>query len=259
MRNFELPGRSPVYADSGMAATSHPLSTLTAINVLQAGGNAMDAAVAACAVQCVVEPQSTGIGGDCFVLYSARGSADIMAFNGSGRAPAAATAGWYQEHGIAAIDRLTPHAVTVPGAVAAWARLIEDHGTKSLGELLQPAIRYARDGYPIHSKVAADWKNQLENLRNNPNAARMLLVDGNAPAAGSLHRQPELAATLSRIAEQGRDGFYLGAVAEDMVTYLNSLGGLHTLDDFAQAEGEYVTPIRTTYRGYDVYECPPNG
>lgn len=259
MRNFELPGRSPVHAANGMAATSHPLATLTAINVLQSGGNAMDAAVAACAVQCVVEPQSTGIGGDCFVLYAPKGSADIIAYNGSGRAPAAADANWYLDQGINEIERLSPHSVTVPGAVSAWTQLIQDYGSKSLAELLQPAIRFAREGYPIHSKVSYDWAKEVDNLRNSPHAARNLLNDGAAPTVGSMHRQPQLAETLSRIAARGRDGFYSGPVAEDIVNYLNSIGGLHTLDDFAQAHGEYVTPIHTHYRGYDVYECPPNG
>lgn len=259
MRNFESPGRSPVHAANGMAATSHPLATLTALNILQAGGNAMDAAVAACAVQCVVEPQSTGIGGDCFMLYAPQGSADIIAFNGSGRTPAAASTEWYLEHDLAAIERCTPHAVTIPGAVDAWSQLIADHGSMSLSELLQPAIGFARDGYPIHSKVAYDWSNQLDTLANSEQAAAVFLAAGKPPAVGTLHRQPLLAATLARIAEQGRDGFYTGSVAEDLVSYLNSLGGLHTLDDFASAQGEYVTPVKTSYRGHEVYECPPNG
>jgi gamma-glutamyltranspeptidase/glutathione hydrolase len=263
MRNLELPGRSAVRALNGMAATSHPLATMTAIRVLQDGGNAMDAAVAACAVQCVVEPQSTGIGGDCFVLFAPgggpRGDAEVIAFNGSGRAPAAATAEWYLERGIAEIERNTPHAVTVPGAVDAWARLLEDHGTRSLGEVLQPAIAFARDGYPIHERVAFDWRQEADLLARDPTAKRIFLPDGRPPAAGSVHRQPELAETLGRIAGEGRDGFYKGPVAEDIVAYLKSLGGLHSLDDFAAAGGEYVTPIKTEYRGHTVFECPPNG
>jgi gamma-glutamyltranspeptidase/glutathione hydrolase len=135
MRNLELPGRSPARSLNGMAATSHAHATITAVNVLQDGGNAMDAAVAACAVQCVVEPQSTGIGGDCFAIYAPGGAEDgIVAFNGSGRAPAGADPDWYVENGIGKIDQHTPHAVTVPGAIDAWQTLIEDHGTKDLGE-----------------------------------------------------------------------------------------------------------------------------
>jgi len=259
MRNFELPGRSPVHATGGMAATSHPLATLAAINVLQSGGNAMDAAVAAVAVQGVVEPQSTGIGGDCFMLYAPNGKGEIVAFNGSGRAPKAATPEWFARNGLRAIGEHSPHAVTVPGAVDAWCRLIADYGTKSIGELLQPAIRYARDGFPVHSRVARDWKNNMPVLAADPGSARVYLPSGKPPATGRLHRQPELAKTLEAIARSGRDAFYEGAVAKDIVERLNALGGLHTLDDFAEAAGEYVAPIRTGYRGFDVYECPPNG
>ena len=149
MRNLELPGRSPVHATGAMACTSHSLSTLAAIDVLRAGGNALDAAVAACAVQGVVEPGSTGIGGDCFCLYAPEGSTELVAYNGSGRAPLAATADWYRAQGISELERQSPHVVTVPGAVEAWQRLVEDHGRMSLGELLQPAIRLAREGSPI--------------------------------------------------------------------------------------------------------------
>ena len=259
MRNFELPGRSTVMSCNGMAATSHPLATQTAISILRAGGNAMDAAVAACAVQCVVEPQSTGIGGDCFMLYAPKGSAKITAYNGSGRAPAAATVDWYLANGIHTIERNTPHAVTVPGAVDAWCRLIADHGVLSLADVLAPAIRHAREGYPISARVAYDWALQEELIIRDPAAAKILMPKGKTPAVGDKHRQAELADTLERIAQQGRDGFYRGPVAEDIVNTLHNLGGLHTLDDFAMASGEYVEPISTEYRGYRVFECPPNG
>ncbi len=259
MRNLQLAGRSPVHATNGMAATSHPLATLSALNVLQDGGNAMDAAVAACAVQCVVEPESTGIGGDCFVLYAPRGGAEVIAFNGSGPAPKAAEVGRFRERGIRAIEQHSPHAVTVPGAIDAWWRLLRDHGSRDLGELLQPAIGYARDGYAIHSRVNFDWRLAKDLISLDPNMRRTFLPGGDVPAVGSLHRQPELAATLEHIARHGRDGFYRGVVAEDIVSFLHSLGGLHGLDDFAEMRGEYVSPIKTIYRGYEVYECPPNG
>jgi len=259
MRNLELPGRSPVRSMNGMAATSHPLATAAALGVLRDGGNAMDAAVAACAVQCVVEPQSTGIGGDCFVLYAPSGGAEVVAFNGSGRAPAAANAAWYREHGIETIAQQSPHAVTIPGAVDAWAQLLADHGSRELGKLLQPAISYARDGYPVHDRVAADWAASHDLLRRDVTAARTFLPGGAPPRVGDVHTQPALAAALERIAVRGRDGFYSGPVADDMVAYLRGLGGLHTADDFAAARGEYVTPIKTTCADHDVYECPPNG
>ncbi|TIV93057.1 MAG: gamma-glutamyltransferase, partial [Mesorhizobium sp.] len=150
MRDFQFPGRSPVRATEAMAATSHPLATLAAIDMLRAGGNAMDAAVCAAAVQAVVEPQSTGIGGDCFVLYCPKGQGEVIAFNGSGRAPAAATVDWYRDKGFSELPLHGPHAVTVPGAVDAWCRLLEDHGRKGLADALAPAIRYAEEGYVVH-------------------------------------------------------------------------------------------------------------
>lgn len=259
MRNFQYAGRSPVHSTNGMAATSNPLATITALNVLRDGGNAVDAAVAACAVQCVVEPESTGIGGDCFALIAPKGGSKIVAYNGSGRAPKTLTADWLLERGIKEIERHSPHAVTIPGAVDAWAQLIANYGSRDLAAVLKPAIGFARDGYPIHSRVFYDWNNNLDVLRREPNMARTFLANGRVPAVGSRHKQPELGATLERIAKQGRDGFYKGPVAEDIVSYLRSLGGLHTLEDFAEARGEYVEPIRTSYRGYDVFECPPNG
>ena len=258
MRNLDLAGRSPVHSSNGMAATSHPLATLAALDVLKEGGNAIDAAVAACAVQCVVEPQSTGIGGDCFALFAMGGGA-VKAINGSGRAPAGISAEALLDQGIEEIGEQSPHSVTVPGAVDAWDRLVRDHGTRSLGALLQPAITYAREGYPVHSRVSVDWAGCVENLSLDPTAARIFLPGGKPPAVGSIHRQPELAETLARIAEDGRDGFYGGVVAEDMVGYLNGLGGTHSLADFAETRCDYVEPIRTGYRGYEVYECPPNG
>ncbi len=259
MRRFQLPGRSTVHATEGMAATSQPLSTLAAINVLQAGGNAMDAAVAACAVQCVVEPGSTGVGGDCFVLYAPRGGDRVIAYNGSGRAPAAATAEWYAERGIRELPLHSPHAVTVPGAVEAWWRLLQDHGTRSLDELLRPAIHHARHGYPLAPRTRADWQDKAAHLALDPAAREIFLVDGHAPPVGEVHRQPLLADTLTAIGRHGPDAFYRGAVAEDMVQRLQALGGLHTMKDFVNAAGEYVEPITTDYRGHRIVECPPNG
>ncbi|MDP4021933.1 gamma-glutamyltransferase family protein [Methylobacterium sp. NEAU 140] len=258
MRDFSRPGRSPVYAANAAVATSHPLSTLAAIEVLRGGGNAVDAGIAAVAVQCVVDPLMTGIGGDCFALYAPAGAAVPIALDGSGRAPAAATPDWYAEHGVG-IEATSPHAVTVPGAVAAWDRLVRAHGTRPLGDLLQPAIRYAEEGFAIQSRVAWDWARCAPRVRADADAAALYLPEGRAPAAGNLFRLPRLAATLRRIAEEGPRGFYEGPVAADMVEKLSRLGGLHTPADFAAARADTVTPIATRYRGYDVYECPPAG
>ena len=160
-------GRSAVFAENGVAGTAHPLATLTAIDVLRAGGNAVDAAVAACALLCVIEPHATGVGGDCFVLLSKGGAAPI-GLNGSGRAPAAAAVAWYRERGIERIEVETPHAVTVPGAVDAWCRLVEDHGTKSIDELLRPAIRAAEEGFVVPPRVAHDWAMLAPKLARDP-------------------------------------------------------------------------------------------
>ncbi|MFK5980532.1 MAG: gamma-glutamyltransferase [Rhizobiaceae bacterium] len=259
MRNLQLPGRSTIHSTNGMAATSHPLATLTAVNILQAGGNAIDAAIAACAVQCVVEPGSTGIGGDCFVLYAPKGSGDIIALNGSGRAPAAANPEWYAQQNITKIEQQSAHAVTIPGAIDAWSRLIKDHGTMSFGEILQPAIKFARDGFPLSQRVAEDWKSCVKILSGDPTTSEIYLKDGKAMAYGSVHRQPDHARTLENIAEHGRSAFYEGQNAEAIVSYLNGLGGLHTMEDFAATSADYVTPIKTSFVDHEVYECPPNG
>jgi gamma-glutamyltranspeptidase/glutathione hydrolase len=259
-RDFQMPGRSPVHSVNGMAATSHPLATLTAIVILGYGGNAVDAGIAAAAVLAVVEPQSTGLGGDAFALYVPKGTGPVIALNGSGRAPEAAHAEWFRTRGFKEIPPDSPHSVTIPGCVDAWERLRHDYGTMEMEELLTPAIVYAEEGYPVSARVAADWAKNADKLARNENArAAFLGSDGRPLRAGQIHRQPRLAETLRRIAVEGRRGFYEGPVAEDIVRYLQSIGGLHTLDDFASAESQYVRPISTRYRGYDVYECPPNG
>ena len=259
MRDLSRPGRSPVFSRNGMAATSHPLASETAVQILRQGGNAMDAAIAACAVQCVVEPGSTGIGGDCFCLYAPEGSTDIVAYNGSGRAPAGASLDYFQSNGIGSIERHSPHAVTVPGAIEAWSRLSADHGRMPLGEVLAPAIDFAENGFPVSPRVQFDWSGAASFLRDDAVTAGIYLVDGEAPAVGDVHRLPELAGSLRAIAEQGPDVFYRGWIAEDIVERLQAMGGLHTKEDFAAASGDYVTPIATDFRGHTIYECPPNG
>jgi gamma-glutamyltranspeptidase/glutathione hydrolase len=244
-------------AANGMAATSHPMATLAALDVLRSGGNALDAAIAAVAMQCVVEPQSTGIGGDCFALYSRQGALPL-ALNGSGRAPARAAIGWYVERGFREIGVQTPHAVTVPGAIDAWCTLNREHGTRPLAELLEPAARAAEEGYVVTPRVAADWHRNRAKLRD-PVTAALFLPGGNPPEAGDKMRNPPLAATLRRIGREGRKAFYEGAVMQDILARLKSLGGLHEEEDFAAQRSNWVEPISTSYRGFEVYECPPNG
>jgi gamma-glutamyltranspeptidase/glutathione hydrolase len=259
MRDFELPGRSEALGTRAMAATSHPLATFTALEVLRSGGNAVDAAVAAMALLCVVEPVQTGIGGDCFALLMRRGEGDVIALNGSGWSPQAATLDFYESRGFAAIETESAHAVSVPGAVASWARLVADHGTREFGALLQPAIEAAEAGYPVSERVARDWAKQAGKLRRNKAAADAFLFDGAPPQPGTIHRQPALAAALRSIAAEGPDAFYRGWIARDMVDSLRALGGLHTLEDFASFAPDYVAPISVGYRGYRLWECPPNG
>src|SRR3954463_11417238 len=248
MRNFHFAGRSTVHAQNAMVATSHPDAALVAIDVMRAGGTAADAAVAACALLGVIEPQSTGIGGDCFALVQHRGEGKIVAYNGSGRAPKAATPEWYLDRDIKSIPLTSAHAVTVPGAVDAWSTILRDHGRLGLDRLLQPAIKAAEEGYVVAPRIAFDWNNQFEKLKKGTNAARYLLPHGKPAVAGDVIRQPELAQTLRVIAKNGRDAFYKGAIAEDMVETLRGIGGLHSLDDFEGHTTETTAPIGTMYK-----------
>src|ERR1700710_3112932 len=259
MRNFHLAGRSTVHAENAMVATSHPLAALTAIEVLRAGGTAADAAVAACALLGVIEPQSTGIGGDCFALIQPKGEGRIVSYNGSGGAPMAAKPEWYLERKIHSVPLTSAHAVSIPGAVDAWATILRDHGRLGLDTLLQPAIKAAEEGYIVAPRIAFDWKNQFDKLKNGTNTERYLLPHGKPAAVGDVIRQPEPGRTLRAIAKDGRDAFYKGAIAEDMVETLRGIGGLHTLDDFAAHTTETTSPIGPLYKGHDVWQCPPNG
>src|SRR6266487_980778 len=259
MRNFHLPGRSTVRSLNAMVATSHPLAALTAIEVMRAGGTAADAAVAACALLGVIEPQSTGIGGDCFALIQPKGEGKITAYNGSGHAPMAATAEWYLERKIHSVPLTSAHAVSIPGAIDAWDTILRDHGKMGLDTLLKPAIKAAEEGYVVAPRIAFDWKNQFEKLKNGTNTERYLLPHGKPADVGDVIRQPELGQTLRAIAKSGRDAFYKGAIAEDMVETLRGIGGLHTLEDFAGHGTETTSPIGTIYKGHDVWQCPPNG
>jgi gamma-glutamyltranspeptidase/glutathione hydrolase len=258
MRDLDQPGRTAAIAENGMAATSHPDGTLAALDVLRGGGNAVDAAIAAVAVLGVVESAMTGVGGDCFVLYSPK-RGEPIALNGSGRAMGKATVDWFREQGISEIDQDSAHAVTIPGAVDAWCRLSEDYGTKGLDELLQPAIDKAENGYRILDRVAFDHADAVERMKKDEHLSARFLLGGKSMPIGTKHTQPQMAETLRRIAKDGRAGFYEGPVMEDIVTRLKGLGGGHAVEDFAAQHCEYVDPIHASFRDHEIYECPPNG
>ena len=256
MRSFHFPGRSTVHGTRGMIACSHPLASQAGIEMLRKGGNAIDAAITATAVMCVVEPAMTGIGGDCFTIIAKPGQKPV-ALNGSGRAPRAATADWYARKGITQIATQSPHAVTIPGAVDAWATLLKEHGRKSFAEVLAPAIEYAGHGFAVAPRVAYDWETLVPKIRGNAGATMHLLKDNRAPRAGEVMRFPALAETLKRIARDGRDGFYAGETAADIVAEMREMGGLHTLEDLAAQRCSWVEPISVRYKGVDVLELPP--
>ncbi|MCP5088535.1 MAG: gamma-glutamyltransferase family protein [Rhodobacteraceae bacterium] len=257
MRDFQLPGRSSVFAGNGMCATSTPLAAKVAVQMMESGGNAVDAAIAAAVLLGICEPQMTGIGGDCFVLLKLPGTDDVVALNGSGRAPAALQPDELRSKGFAAMPTLTADAVTVPGAIDAFCRLSADYGKLGLKTSLAPAIHYARSGVPVAARTSFDWRLAEDRLQG---AAReFYLCNGTVPGPGTVFRAPKQAEVLERISLEGRDGFYQGEVAEDMVQSLAALGGVHTLDDFASASATYVTPISGTYRDVELVEHPPNG
>lgn len=258
MTPFQHPGRSAVYGDTHMAATSHPLASATAYSILEAGGNAVDAALAASAVLSVAEPHMTGIGGDCFVLY-APAAGGVVALNGSGRAAKGASAALLRDQGISEIADESAAAMTVPGAVDAWCRLHGDYATMPFDQLLAPAIDMAENGCIITPRVAYDWQGCHQKLADSASARDVYLKDGAPFKVGDRFANPTLGRTLRRIAKEGRSAFYEGEVAEEIVGFLNGLGGSHTLDDFAGQTSDYVDPISTTYKSHEIFECPPNG
>jgi gamma-glutamyltranspeptidase/glutathione hydrolase len=257
-RDFMVPGRSMAVGERGMAATSHPAATLAAVDMLRAGGNAVDAAIAAVAVQAVVDPHMTGIGGDCFAIY-APASGKLIAINGSGRAPAKAELSWFLGQGLTAIAPDSPHAVTVPGAIDAWCRLVADHGSKSLDDIFASAIRAAEDGFVVTPRVALDWNRYRGRIEKHGLGNAIYLPGGKAPITGDKMVHPALGRTLRHIARKGRAAFYEGEAAEEMVSVLNKVGSLMTVEDFATSKPEYIDPIGADYRDHRLWECPPNG
>ncbi len=250
--------RSMVTARRGMVATSNPLASQAGLAILRAGGNAADAAIAAAAVLNVTEPGSTGIGGDCFALFYDAKTKKVSALNGSGRAPKALNLEDLCAQGHKIVPERSPHAVTVPGAVAGWHDLLARHGTMTLKDVLVDAIHYARDGYPLHPVFGAGWEATEFFLQQRPNTEDYL-PNGRAPKVGQIVKLPGLAKTLQDIADGGPDAFYTGLVADAIVSTLQSEGGLMTHEDLRQHKSSWGEPISTDYRGIEVFEHPPNG
>jgi gamma-glutamyltranspeptidase/glutathione hydrolase len=269
--------RSPVIAQHGMAATAVPLASQVAIDVLKKGGSAVDAAIAANAALGLMEPVSNGIGGDLFAIVWDTKTKKLYGYNGSGRAAmgrdlarmieevkavSAKTGKPYVAH----IPPLGSLPVTVPGTVDAWFALHEKFGKLPIGDDLEPAIGYAKNGFPVSQLVALYWKHNFAAFEKNAamieeldNAKATYLIDGHTPAEGEVFRNPDLAETLSRIAKGGRDVFYKGDIAREIDAYFKRIGGDLRYEDFAKHHGEWVEPLSVNYRGYDVYELPPNG
>ncbi|WP_412555762.1 gamma-glutamyltransferase [Shimia sp. MIT1388] len=257
MRDFHFPGRSPVMATNGMCATSTPLAAQVAVDILRQGGNAMDAAIAGSVLLGICEPASTGIGGDCFTLVSPAGSEEVFAFNGSGRAPAAADAADLRARGLDAVPLFGVEAVSVPGAIDGFCTLSEKYGKLGIADSLAPVIHYAEEGIPVGPRASFDWHQTQSNLQGH--GRRHYLRDGKPLNKGDIFRAPGQAEVLRRVSAQGRDAFYTGEIAEDMVNTLRAMGGVHTMEDFAATAGNDATPIGGTYKGAELLEHPPNG
>ena len=250
--------RSTVLAANGMVATSQPLAAMAGLQALMDGGNAVDAAITAAAALNVVEPNSTGVGGDLFALVWNEKEKSVRAINGSGRAPAAAGIEELTAQGYRDMPGAGPYSVAVPGTVHGWETLRAQCGTMPLSRLLEPAIRYAEDGFPVSEVIAWQWHNNLPKLLSYP-SGREMLVDGAAPRKGDRVRLPTLAATLRAIAEGGCEAFYHGPIAETMASFVQEHGGWLTTSDLAAHTSDWDEPVSVDYRGVTCWECPPNG
>jgi gamma-glutamyltranspeptidase/glutathione hydrolase len=251
--------RSAVYAAGGMVATSQPLAARAGVAILERGGNAADAAIAAAAALAVTEPTSCGLGGDCFAMFYDEQRGRITALNGSGRAPAALTIDRVRADGLKALPTLHGHTVTVPGAVAAFCDLHARHGKTPLADLLAPAVALADGGFPVAPITAHFWKLGADSVLSRSHGGAQLLIDGRAPRPGEMIRNRALASTLRRIAADGAPAFYTGEVAERIVAAVAAAGGALSLDDLEAHASIWQDPISTVYRGTRVFECPPNG
>ena len=250
--------RSTVHATHGMVATSQPIAAMAGVRILMAGGNAVDAAVATAATLNVVEPMSTGVGGDLFALIWKVSDKKVVALNGSGRAPMAASIEELQKNGRSRMPAFGPLSVSVPGTVHGWEVLLETEGTISLADALEPAIDYAENGFPVSDIIAYQWEQQEVKLAAFP-SGQELLTNGRAPREGEMMRLPTLAKTLRTVAEGGSDGFYKGPIARAMANFVQEQGGWLSEDDLAMHHSDWDEPIKTDYRGVTCWECPPNG
>ncbi|MCC7000582.1 MAG: gamma-glutamyltransferase, partial [Gemmatimonadaceae bacterium] len=257
-RPTTLAGRSTVYAPSGMVATSQPLASAAGLQVLREGGNAIDAAVAAAAVLSVTEPHMTGIGGDMFAIVWLAKEHKLVALNAAGRAGSLMTRETLSARGFRAGSQQGAMSVTVPGALAGWDLLLRTHGRRSLAQVLQPAIGYARDGFPVSPIIAAQWGDQTDFLKRDAAAAATYLPGGRAPRAGEWFRNPDYARTLQVIADSGIGTFYGGSIGQRIVARLRALDGFVTIDDLRKNAPDWVTPISVPFRGYRIWELPPS-
>lgn len=252
-------GRSTVYAPNAAVATSQPLATTAALEVLQAGGNAIDAAVAAAAVLNVTEPHMTGMGGDMFAILWSAEEGRLVGLDASGKSGSLIDVDALVAEGIDRVPGNGARSVTVPGALSGWSTLVETYGTMSLADVLAPAIRIAEEGFPVSPIIAQDWAGTVRGLRNDPGAAATFLIDNEAPVAGDWFRNPDLARTFRRIAEHGPQTFYGGDLGSEFIAGLTELGGFLTLDDLANHEIRWVEPMSVDYGDYTLYELPPAG
>ena len=251
--------RSEVIAQNGMACTSHPLATQIAIDILKQGGNAIDAAIAANAALGLMEPTGCGIGGDLFAIVWDADSKELYGLNGSGRSPQSLNIDYFSKHQINKIPSYGPLPVSVPGCVDAWFELNKRFGQLPMKDILAPSIRYARQGFPLSELIAYYWGRSIEFHRNYPNVIETYSINGKTPAKGDIFKNPYLAETYEQIAEHGRDYFYKGKLAKVIANFIQEQGGLLRIEDLADHKSEWVEPVSINYRGYDVWELPPNG
>lgn len=255
----EFATRSEVIAQNGMAATSQPLATQAAIEILRKGGNAIDAAIAANAVLGVVEPTGCGIGGDLFAIIWSADKGKLYGLNASGRSPRSLKLEYFKKNGYENIPSYGPLPVSVPGCVDGWFEMHELFGRLPMKDILQPAINYARDGFPVSEVIAYYLARNTQALRNFPNIKETYMPGGKSPAKGEIFRNPDLANTLEKIVKGGRNEFYRGSIARTIDAFMKSQGGFLSYDDLSRHTSEWVEPVSTTYRGYEVWELPPNG